>query len=360
VRCPALIALTLAGSALTPGTPLADPQPDRGFTIDKLADGVYAVVRHETPGLATRANNVFIVNDEDVMVVDTSQSPRETREVLAALRKITRKPVHYVINTHWHDDHYLGNEVYCEAYQDVDVVAHVSTTRAVTEEIGPNRTRMLARLPATVGRLRGALDGGLSLGGWTITPEERSAYASDIDWAENYLKEVPGAPLAPPTIAVSDRLTLKRGSRIIDVRSVGAGHSRADLIVHLPKEGIVIAGDLVTAPVPLVVTGSSIGSWAAALEQIRALQPSIIVPGHGPVLRDDSQLRLMEALFTSIADQVGSAVAQGLTLEETQARVRLEDWRARFAGSSRLRGFLFDTNVTGPGVAAAYSNTGGR
>jgi hypothetical protein len=68
----------------------------------------------------------------------------------------------------------------------------------------------------------------------------------------------------------------------------------------------------------------------------------------------------MEALFTSIADQVGSAVAQGLTLEETQARVRLEDWRARFAGSSRLRGFLFDTNVTGPGVAAAYSNTGGR
>ena len=116
MRCPILIALTMAGPLLVSGSPFADTRPDRGFTIDKLADGIYAVVRREPPGLATHANNVFIVNDEDVMVVDTSQSPEQTRQVLAALRKITSKPVRYVINTHWHDDHYVGDEVYCEKH----------------------------------------------------------------------------------------------------------------------------------------------------------------------------------------------------------------------------------------------------
>ena len=65
------------------------------------------------------------------MVVDTSQSPEQTRQVLAALRKITSKPVRYVINTHWHDDHYLGDEVYCDAFPDVGIVAHASTAARI-------------------------------------------------------------------------------------------------------------------------------------------------------------------------------------------------------------------------------------
>ena len=89
------------------------------------------MVRREPPGLATHANNVFIVNDEDVMVVDTSQSPALTREVLAALAEDHRKPVRYVINTHWHDDHYIGDQVYRDAFPDVDIVgarAHAART----------------------------------------------------------------------------------------------------------------------------------------------------------------------------------------------------------------------------------------
>jgi cyclase len=354
VRSPTLIALTLAGALLASGFPFADTRLDRGFTIDKLADGVYAVVRREPPGLATHANNVFIVNDEDVMVVDTSQSPEQTRQVLAALRKITSKPVRYVINTHWHDDHYLGDEVYCDAYPDVDIVAHASTARELSDDGGPNRARMVQALPAMIGRLRNAADTGIDLAGAAITEEERTAYASDVEWAEHYVKEVPGASIVSPTIAVSDRLTLRRGARIIDVRAIGAGHSQGDLIVHLPTEGIVIAGDLVTAPVPLVGAKSSLTGWVAALEQIRSLQPAVIVPGHGPIMRDDRQLQLMEGLFKSITDQVAGAVARGDTLDETRTHVALDDWRGRFAGGSQLRAFLFDYYVTGPAVALAY------
>jgi cyclase len=350
----ALVALIL--TALTTGLAAfrADPVVAPGFTIEKLAEGIYAVVRREPAGLATHANNVFIVNDDDVMVVDTSQSPALTREVLTALRKITSKPVRYVINTHWHDDHYIGDQVYREAFPDVDIVAHSATLRDLPVEGLANRAQMLQGLPAMIGQIREALEKGKNLAGAAITDEERAAYASDVEWAERYVREVPNVPLIIPTIGVTDRLTLRRGTRVIDIRSLGAGHSRADLIVHLPTEKIVIAGDLVIWPVPLASLKSSIKGWAAALDRIRALQPAIIVPGHGPVMRDDSHVRLMGEMLSSLAQQVDAAVSRGETLEAARKSVQLDEWRAKFAAGSQLRAFLFDYYVSGPGVAAAY------
>jgi cyclase len=332
----------------------AETPSGRHFTIEKLADGVYAVIRREPAGLATHANNVFIVNNDDVMVVDTSQSLALTREVLAELRKITPKPVRYVINTHWHDDHYIGDQVYREAFPDVDIVAHAETLRDLPAEGAANRAQMVKGLPSMIAQIKDALQAGKNLKGAPITDEERDAYASDVAWAERYVREVPDVPILTPSIGVTDHLTLRRGARVIDIRSVGAGHSQADLIVHLPTEKIVIAGDLVIWPVPLAGLKSSIKGWAVALDRIRALQPDVIVPGHGPLMRDDSYLRMMGEMFSSIGAQVDAAVSRRETLEETRKSVQLADWRARFAGSSQLRAFLFDYYVTGPGVAAAY------
>jgi cyclase len=346
--------LCLAGLLLAPPAPSADPRSDRGFTIDKLAEGIYAVVRREPAGLATHANNVFIVNDEDVMVVDTSQSPALTREVLAALRTMTRKPVRYVINTHWHDDHYVGDQVYRDAYPDVDIIAHAQTLRDLPAEGGPNRARMAEGIPSLVQRLRGALAGAKNLAGAEITGEERAAYESDIEWAERYAREVPSVPIVLPTMTVANRLTLHRGTRVIDIRSVGPGHSQADLIVHLPAERIVIAGDLVIWPVPLAGLKSSIKGWAAGLDRIRALEPAIIVPGHGPIMREDTYLTQMSGLFRSLSQQVEACAAAGASLEATRAQVHLDDWRTTFAAGSALRAFLFDYYIAGPGVAAAY------
>jgi cyclase len=78
------------------------------------------------------------------------------------------------------------------------------------------------------------------------------------------------------------------------------------------------------------------------------------VPGHGPVLRDDSYLKLLADMFGDISGQVDAGVAKGQTLEAVRGSVRLDTWRAKLAGPSQLRAFLFDYYVAGPGVAAAY------
>jgi glyoxylase-like metal-dependent hydrolase (beta-lactamase superfamily II) len=325
------------------------------FEVQKLAEGVYAVIRKEPPGFMVDANNVFIINDDDVVVVDANGAPAITKEVLAALRKLTNKPVKYVINTHYHDDHIRGNQVYRDAFPGVEFIGHAFARDYLPKQGAINRKNFLEGAPRFANDLKGFLEKNQSPLGGELSAEERDSMSSTIKLAELVLSEGSIAQTVLPTITVTDRLTLYRGNRVIDILHLGSGHTAADLVVHLPQEGIVITGDLVVYPVPLVGDPQShIGDWAKTLEKVRALHPAIIVPGHGPVLRDDSFLKTLSEMFTSIQQQTEAAIARGETLEQTRKSVKLDEFRQRLAGDSLVRKVLFNTYVAYPAVAAAF------
>lgn len=330
-----------------------------GFEIVKVADGIYAAIRKEPPGLTVNANSVFIINDDDVIVVDTTLTPGTAREELAALRKLTDKPVKYVINTHWHDDHIMGNQVYRDAFPGADFIAHANT-RAYLPATGlTNRRQAMSErgYPAFIAFLRSHLDKNESVFGGPMTEEERTTYMADIKIAEQYMAENPTAQIILPTITLEDRLTLYRGNRTIDIRYLGRGHTSGDLVVHLPKEGIVITGDLVIWPVPYVGNPQSHPKdWSATLEKLLSLNPSTIIPGHGPVLHDLSYVKLMSGLFASMSQQVESAVARGETLEQVRKSVSLTEFEKLFVGDSRIRKDIFRSYVMGAGIGAAFAD----
>ncbi|MBK7598840.1 MAG: MBL fold metallo-hydrolase [Acidobacteria bacterium] len=307
------------------------------------------------------ANDVLIINDNDVVVVDTNGAPAITREVLAELKKLTNKPVRYVINTHWHDDHIRGNDVYREAFPGVEFIAHAAMRDYMPGQGEINRRNFLEGAPRFLEDLKRAVANGKSLTGSDITPEERASHQSDIRLVELVLSEGSKAPAILPTISITERLTLHRGKRIIDIRYLGSGHTAGDLVIHLPNEGILITGDLVVWPVPLVGNPQSrIGDWASTIEKLLALRPTIIVPGHGPVMRDDSYLILLAELFTSVKKQAAAAAARGETLEEARKSINLEEFRKRFSGDSKIRKLLFQAYVAGPAVEAAYREVTGK
>jgi glyoxylase-like metal-dependent hydrolase (beta-lactamase superfamily II) len=130
--------------------------------------------------------------------------------------------------------------------------------------------------------------------------------------------------------------------------------------VWLPKERIAAVGDLVGFPIPLVGRDQShVADWGTTLGKLRALHPAMIVPGHGPVLRDDSQAARMEELFDGIKDRVAAAIAKGKDLEQTRKDVDLAAFRREFAGDSKHLGFIFDTYVTRPAVESAFRDLTG-
>jgi len=327
----------------------------------KVADGVYAAVRKEPPGLTVNGNSVFIINDDDVVVVDTTLTPGTAREELAALRKLTTKPVRYIINTHWHDDHIMGNAVYQEAFPNAEFIAQTKTREYLPTTGLENRKQAMSErgYPGFIAAIKNRLEKNESVFGGPMDEEERATYASDIRIAEQYMAENPKAEIVLPTITLEDRLTLHRGSRRIDILYLGRGHTSGDLVVHLPKEGVIIAGDLVIYPVPYVGNPQSHpGDWARTLEKLLALNHTAIVPGHGPVLRDDSYVRLMTKLFTSMNEQVLQAVARGETLDTARQKksINLDEFQNLFAGNSRMRKLIFMNYVAGAGVAAAFSD----
>jgi glyoxylase-like metal-dependent hydrolase (beta-lactamase superfamily II) len=323
-----------------------------GFEIQKLAEGVYAAVRTDPPGLMVDGNCVFIVNDEEVVVVD---APEAAGDLIPVLRSLTPKPVRFVVNTHWHDDHITGNALYRKTYPGVEFIGHTALREYLPATGAKNRKAMIEGAPGFMAYIRSQMEQGKSLSGDPITEEERASYESDGRLVDRYMAEVPNSEVVLPTIAVEDRLTLYRGGRRIEILHLGRAHTSGDLVVFLPEERILVAGDLVVWPVPLVgAEQSHVAEWSATLEKMLALNPSIIVPGHGPVLRDSLYVSQMIRLFSSVTDQVRSAVARGETLETARKSVDLREQKSLFAGDSKVRAFLFEQYVAGPAVASAY------
>jgi cyclase len=340
--------------ALVPEAAAAQ-QVDPHFKIEKLADGVYAAIRTDPPGWGANANNLFIIDADGVVVVDTNFGPSSTKAVLKALRTLTDKPVQFVINTHWHDDHVLGNQVYRDAFPAVQFIAHAATREYLPGKGIEARNQMMQGAAGFGNDLRGFLKSGKSPAGGDLSAEERAAFESDVAMIDSYVADIPSFDVVLPSITVEEKLTLYRGTRAVVIQSVGAGHTAGDLVVHLPAERILATGDLVVAPVPLVGGDQShVASWIGALDRISAMKATTIVPGHGPVMHDDTYVQQMAGAFRAITSQVDAAVARGETLEQIQKSIKMDDWRQKFAGESGLRRAVFRNYLVGSAVIAAF------
>jgi len=342
-------------SLLIPALLPAQPGSPANIEVRKLAEGVYAVVRTDPPGIMFEANSGFIVSDDDVVVIDGGSNPTSAKEVLAAIRKVTDKPVRVLIKTHWHDDHMMGSAIYPGA----EIVAHATAAEDMATQGVVNRKQMVEQGPGFAAFLQGLVDQNKGFDGQPLTDEERASHVSSVALAERYFAEPGKLQPLPPTLTIQDRLTLVRGERTIDVLWLGRAHTRGDLVVHLPKEGIVFTGDIVAGPIPLIGSTSFPVDYGPTLEKLLALKASVYVPGHGEVMKDDSYVRLMARLLASIRQQTEAAVARGETLEQTRKSVDLAEFRKALAGDSKLLNVLFSMYVADPGVMRAYQQASG-
>lgn len=325
-----------------------------GFTVETLAPGVHAVVRTEPAGMMFDANNLLVIGEEGVLVVDSNATAASSREVIAALRRLTSKPVRYLVNTHWHLDHFEGNAAWLEAYPGLEIVGHAASREELAGIGARNRAGMLEFGPGMVEALRKRVAEGRDREGRPLDAETKAAYASDADQAARYLEATKSVTFVPPTIEVDDRLVLRLGQRVVEILHLGPGHTRSDLAVWLPAERIVATGDLVAAPVPLIGNTARPLEYAGTLDRVLGLRPGTWLPGHGAVMRDDAFVRRVRDLAAALRDGVKTAVAAGASLEETRKRVDLSRFREAFAGASSLRATLFDLYVAQPAVEAAW------
>jgi glyoxylase-like metal-dependent hydrolase (beta-lactamase superfamily II) len=331
MRRTAITALFCVALAVPAHAALATPPADTSLTKEVLADGVYLFRAPSALDLWTATNVVVIVNDNDVTVFDSNTRQRTARMVIAEIRKITPKPVRTLINSHWHQDHWSGNDEYVKAYPGVQIIA-TTTTRDFMKRMSPKF--FSDGLFTQVARSRASLDSAIKSGkqsdGKPLTAEVRRATEKDIAETADFAAEVAARPQVLPTMTYNDSLVIWSGKREFRLISV-TGDATGSTVLYLPGEKILVMGDVLVTqeagngPPPWTTNSYAITPWLASLRGLERLDASIVVPGQGPSFHDKAYLALTGDLFESVITQVHAALERGLVkLSEVAPTVNVD------------------------------------
>ena len=213
--------------------------------LTKIADNVYAYVdiKGSSPANSFGANAGIIIGKDGIVVIDTLISAKGAKRFIDDIRKISDKPIKYVVNTHYHLDHAFGNAEFEKL--GAIIISHVNDDQNLRKN--------------GEAALKGSKEFGLS--------------ESDME----------GTVMAYPALTFNDRMGLDWGDQKIELIYAGNSHTNGSIIVYLPDKKIVFAGDILfTGYHPFIAEGD-IKSWLKVLDYIMKMDAAAIIPGHGPI-----------------------------------------------------------------------------
>jgi len=297
------------------------------FDVTQVADGVYAAIGKN----GAFCNAAVLINKDDVLVVDTHLRPLWAHDLIGQIKRTTDKPVRYVVDTHWHPDHVQGSQAYVNVFgPTVEYLAQHNTREDIIHKAIPSIQDSLRDVPEAIAKMEKTLADGKDADGKPLTDEARAGLTKQTADQKEYLEELRHMQIALPTITFDRSLYLhKPGDRTIQVLYFGKGHTRGDVVVYLPKEKVVATGDLLTNGIPFMRDAYPV-EWVTTLEAIQGLDWDVAIPGHGDVQHGKKQIARLIAFMSDVVAQVKSAVAQGMSLEETKKTVNLASHAADF------------------------------
>jgi cyclase len=318
----------------------------------RVADGISAFVASESNTGVVSGNSVVVIGDDGALVVDSTNFPSHARQNIAEIKRMTNQPVRFLIHTHWHPDHLLGDAEYRAAFPEVVIVSTAFTKQAIVER-APKYVSLEEQGPAYAESLRKQVREGKDDKGKPLTDGDRkylADFANSVDFATGEFKQ---ATLIPPNLTFDGSLNVSLGKREVQLLFLGRGNTGGDVVIFVPDSKVVITGDLLVFPTPYSY-GSYLREWVDTLGKVKALGATTLVPGHGPVQRDYSYLDLVTSLLQSVIAQVQKAESQGLSLEEVRKKVDLSGFEKKFVGDDHDREIAFRVGFTQQAVERAY------
>ncbi|QWV94484.1 MBL fold metallo-hydrolase [Geomonas oryzisoli] len=290
-----LTALTLAFTLLLAQAACAE--------LTKFADNVYSYVgsKDASPSHSFAANAGIVIGKDGVLVIDTLISAKEGQRFLADIRKVTDKPIRYVVNTHTHLDHALGNCVFAKL--GATVISHEA-----------DRTYLATN---GAGLLQRAANYGLK-------PEDMA-----------------GTEIALPTLAFSDEMLLDLGGEEVRLIRTAPSHTAGSLVVYLPAEKILFAGDVLFTDFHPFLADGDFSGWIRTIDALLAMDVNKVVPGHGPLsgkkdLREMKEyIQLFDKKATELAAKTSDADAISAELLKTLPKRTMAEWMVTYNVKSR-------------------------
>lgn len=281
----------------------AQPFPEpRAVRLNERVHVFLGPLQHANPdNQGYMVNSTLVIGDKGAILVDPGGTAEVGRHIALAVRRITDKPVTHVVNTHYHGDHYLGNQ----AFEGARIISS-EICRTMVLETGEEWLRLMERL---IGR---------ALPGTRPVP-------ADITYPEGAKAEA-----------------LIHGVRLVFWVPRGS-HTAGDLLLYLPDDKVLVAGDvLVNGVVPTFQDGF-VKNWIRTLEEIEALEAAYFVPGHGELM-NSAQLADLRTGIARFYSAVKEGFRRGQSEEQIRKSLDLSMWekleRAYVIGRNVNRAYL--------------------
>lgn len=283
---------------------------DKTVTFAELGSDLYAFTAEGDP------NTGIIVGDDGVMVIDTQATPEMAGDVVARVRKVTDKPIRYVVLSHYHAVRVLG----ASAYGAEQVIASDATRGLIAERGKEDWESEVGRFPRLF---------------------RNAASVPGLTW---------------PSITFPDRMTLWLGRRRVELMHLGRGHTAGDIVAWVPDARAMFSGDLVEYHSACYCGDAYFADWPKTLDVLAGYAPRAVVPGRGDALRNPAEvgdgIRLTRDFLATLYGSVSESAAKSLTLRDAFAR-------ANEAMAPRFGNFAIFEHCMPFNVARAYDEANG-
>jgi glyoxylase-like metal-dependent hydrolase (beta-lactamase superfamily II) len=252
---------------------------EKQITFTEIAPNIYAYTTQGDP------NSAVIIGDDHVLVMEAQATPVMAKALIEKIRTVTDKPIKYLILSHYHAVRVLG----ASAFEGAEIVCSAKTLEMINE--------------------RGEQD-----------------FKSETDRFPRLFRSVESIPhLTYPTITFETAMTINLGNRIVELKHLGAGHTRGDIIAWVPDCKALFSGDLLEYGATPYCGDAQLEEWPQTLQHIKALGAVCAVPGRGNALFNENEVNesidSTTKYVTMLLDTAKVAVAKGLDLTEAYKEI---------------------------------------
>lgn len=349
---PALVALLMSMIPISAG---AEPGL---FDVAwrEVAKGVFVGGREDPLRYPVVANTTIVIGRKGVLVFDGGGYAAQGEQVLAKIRAETKKPVTHLVISHWHGDHHRGAHPIVDAFPEAQIIAHEFACAAMLD--GPEKRveEGEAGLDGLYKEISAAVERGKWFDGSDLSGSEKAYFTRMVADFPEYKDQLARMKVLTPTMAPKETITIDLGKRKATLLHAGLANTAGDLALYLPKEKVLATGDIVVAPVPYGF-GSYPKEWARVIRQLATLPAETIVPGHGAIITDNSNLLRLAAMLEDVASQADAAKAAPIG---EAAAISFAAHEPAFTQGDPVKARLFAMFFKDPIAAAALNEARGE
>jgi len=313
------IAIVVAIGSARPhsGKTAAAPKAEDDFQLIKVADGVYAAIAK--PGGLASGNAGFVIGDEGVLIFDTCYTPAALEELIVEISALTKLPIKFAVNSHYHLDHTGGNQVLVA--RGVPIIAHDNVLRWQT-------TKNKRFLPAPEDLQKRRAEALKQLG---ETPEDQKDKRTQLDRQIRRFDAMMAIKLKNPSVTFSTGIVrLYLGKREV-VLSTLPGHTGGDVFAYVLDANVVFTGDLGWSKTLPNLVDATVNDWIPTLDKILSQYPTAkFVPGHGNVA-EAAEIKDFRDYLDDLRTRVQQGIADGLTIDQAKQQLKLPEKYKSFA-----------------------------